>query len=194
MNPTTQAEIPGCLWMPADRSNYGLRPIYVVAYDLVVIHCTDGHADAMPVAQMWEEPVVGNDGRPRPSSAHIVVGQDGTRIQCVPLRFAAYHAHTANARSVGIEHCARTPGELGPSDPGLPPTDIQYQKSAETAAYLLKAAGQAVQLGRTIMGHAQADPKTTHTRCPEGCGWDWQKYITMVQAAYDQLGQPPALV
>ena len=170
----------------ADRSNYGARPVIFRGYDEIVIHCTDGHEKAQPVAEMWQEPHHG-------SSAHLVIGQDGEVIQCVPLAFAAYHAHAANAHSVGIEHCARTPGELYKSDPGLPPSDALYAASAKVVAYLLVAAGLPVDRAH-VKGHAEADPNTTHTRCPDGCGWDWDKYMVLVQAEFDKLVPPAPLV
>src|SRR4029077_11944770 len=126
---------------------------------LVIVHCTDGHERAQPVAEMWSDPVIGNDGKPRPSSAHFVVGQQGEVFQAVRLVDTAWHAHAVNALSVGVEHCARTPGELskpGYADPGLPPSDALYAASAKLVAWLC------VQLGVTpsrvcIMGHAEAD-------------------------------------
>jgi len=175
----------------ADRSNYLTRPPIFPGYDLIVIHCTDGHPAALGVAQMWQQP--GASGKH--TSAHFVIGQDGEAIQCVPLAFAAQHAHNANAHSVGIEHCARTPGEwdkaLGHHDPGLPPSDALYAKSAELVAYLLVAAGLPCDRDH-VKGHAEADPATTHTRCPDGCGWDWDAYMSRVRIAYEALGSPPA--
>ena len=173
------AEIPGVKMVLADSTNYRRRPAMFPSYTEITIHCTDGHAAAMPVAEMWREPDHG-------SSAHLVVGQDGTVLQCVPLRCAAYHAHSANAYTVGIEHCARTPGELGKDDPGLAPSDALYAASARVVAYLLVAAGLPADRAH-VRGHAEADPETTHTRCPDGCGWDWTKYMAMVGAEYDAL-------
>src|SRR5690349_12694747 len=106
----------------ADRSNYGSRPSTFRGYDLVVIHCTDGHGVAENTAQMFAKPLGGG----KHASAHFVIGQDGEVIQCVPLAYAAYHAHAANSHSIGVEHCARTPGELSKTDPGLPPSDALY--------------------------------------------------------------------
>jgi N-acetyl-anhydromuramyl-L-alanine amidase AmpD len=184
------AEVPNAYFTLADASNYHARPPYDgSAYDFVVIHITSGRANPIPVARMWQQPKHG-------SSAHFVVGQDGTVIQCVPLLYAAYHAHSANGRSVGIEHCAREPNEpsFPKNDPGLPPTIEQYTASAKLVAYLLKAAGLPVQKGVTIKGHAEADPATTHTGCPDAAPWDWNLYLKLVNAAYDQLGKPPAIV
>lgn len=170
------AEVPGASFVPADPSNY--RAGERNTYDLVVVHVTDGHADAQPVAEMWQQPGHG-------SSAHLVVGQGGEVLQCVPLRDVAWHAHAANERSVGVEHCARTRGELGPGDPGLAPSSVLYAASAQLVAYLLRAAGLPCDRAHA-QGHAECDPATTHADCPTGA-WDWSVYWPMVLSAYAAL-------
>lgn len=164
---------PGATWVPADPSNY--RRAGRPAFSRVIIHITDGRPAAMPVAQMWQVPKHG-------SSAHFVVGQDGTVLQCVALGDVAWHAHAQNGAGVGIEHCARTPRELSPLDPGLEPSDAQYAASAKLVAWLCDLVG----LPRNrfnIQGHAEADPATTHLDCPLGSGWDWDRYMALVLAA-----------
>jgi N-acetyl-anhydromuramyl-L-alanine amidase AmpD len=175
------AEVPGALWVAADFTNYGPRPQAQVSagYSLIVIHITSGRADPMGPAKMWQKPGHG-------TSAHFVVGQDGTVVQCVPLRFAAQHAHNANSYSIGIEHCAREPGELSASDPGLPPSDALYRASAQLVAYLLKAAGLPPNR-QHVKGHAEADNRTTHTGCPDAAPWDWPRYMALVGDAYAAL-------
>lgn len=169
------AEYPLALWVPADPSNY--RTVGRPSYSQIIIHCTDGHPPAQPVAEMWQEPGHG-------SSAHFVIGQDGTVIQCVRLADVAWHAHAANGASVGIEHCARTPRELGPQDTGLTPSTDQYNASAKLVAWLLRRAW--LQPTRdVVLGHAEADPATTHKDCPTGCGWDWDLYMALVQREYE---------
>ena len=171
------ADYPEASWVPADPSNY--HAAHRISFSEIVIHCTDGHENAQPVAEMWQQPGHG-------SSANLVVGQAGEVIQCVALRDIAWHAHAANATSIGIEHCARTPGELGKDDPGLRPSDAQYSSSAKLVAWLCRYAG--LQPSRDVIkGHAEADPATTHTLCPIGCGWDWDRYMPMVQQEYDAL-------
>ncbi len=169
------AEYPGALWVPAASSNYrtGRRGPPTEA----VIHCTDGHPDAMGVAEMWAEPGHG-------TSAHFVIGQDATVIQSVSLQDIAWHAHAASFIGIGIEHCARTPGEWSPRDPGLPPSDAQYLASARLVAWLAKRFGFNPVRGVGVKGHAEADPRTTHTRCPDGCGWNWELYMGLVASAY----------
>jgi N-acetyl-anhydromuramyl-L-alanine amidase AmpD len=164
-------DYPLASWMPAHHTNYKIsRPVQ--APSMIVIHCTDGHPDARPVAEMWQEP---NHG----SSAHFVIGQDGAVIQTVRIADTAWHAHGANGVAVGIEHCARTPKEWGASDPGLPPSDALYVASARLVRWLCETL--AIKPSRvSIVGHAEADAKTTHRVCPTGCGWDWPRYMAMV--------------
>lgn len=173
------AEVPMATMVAAHPGNYGhiVRP----NWDLIVIHCTDGQSRAAPVAEMFA-----TFDPKHPRSAHFVVDQDGSVIQCVPLRFPAYHAHRANQWSVGIEHCARTPGERGSRDPGLPPSNALYAGSARLVAWLLVSGGF-VASRAIIKGHSEADATTTHTRCPLGCGWDWPRYMGEVDAAINAL-------
>lgn len=175
------AEYPGAKWVPADPTNYrraGREKPY-----LIVIHITDGHANAEPVAEMWQQPRHG-------SSAHFVVGQDGTVIQSVAIGNVAWHAHWANTDSIGIEHCARTPREWGRGDLGLPPSDALYRASARLVAWLCRQYG--IQPTRVaILGHAEADTKTTHTLCPIG-NWDWATYMKLVSEEYAAAGRAGA--
>lgn len=185
------AEVPGAEMVLACATNYRPRPQGVIltkgGYDLVVIHITSGHADPYGTASMWQKPDHG-------SSAHFVIGQSGKILQCVPLRFAAQHAHAANARSVGVEHCAREPREFGPTDPGLPPSPELYEASAKLVAYLCKAAGLPPTRD-TIKGHAEADPQTTHTGCPDSAPWIWSYYMQLVDDEWKKLdGAPPFAV
>jgi len=178
--PPILGECPGTTLVLAHPTNY--RAADRITFERIVIHVTDGHANAMPVAEMWQEPN-------HKSSAHFVVGQDGVVLQAVLLRNVAYHAHAANTTSVGIEHCARTPKELGPNDPGLPPSDAQYAASARLVAWLCKAAALPVDQ-TTIQGHAEIDPVTTHRECPLGAGWDWQRYMQLVRDEHAKLTEP----
>lgn len=188
---TMIAEIPNCLWVPADPSRYLQRPQAQEGgnvYRLVVIHITSGHADPMGTANMWSKPPDRSKGE-KATAAHGVTGQDGTCIQCVPLRFSAQHAHKADAYSVGWEHCVREPGEFGPNDPGMPPTTALYAGSAKIVAYLLKAAGL-LPTRDFVKGHAEADPLTTHTGCPNAGPWNWDYYMGLVASEYAALPTP----
>ena len=184
------AEVPNAEMVLADPTNYHARPLLQIlrgAYDLIVIHVTSGHGDPYGTASMWQRP----DNK---TSAHFVIGQSGKVLQCVPLRYAAQHAHEANTYSVGVEHCAREPREFGPADPGLPPSSEQYLASAKLVAYLCKAAGLPP-TRETIQGHAEADPQTTHSGCPLAAGWNWELYMQLVGDEYRKLenGQAPQI-
>jgi N-acetyl-anhydromuramyl-L-alanine amidase AmpD len=147
----------------------------------VIIHVTDGHGSAEGTAGMFATPrelripAVG-------TSAHFVVGQAGEVVQSVDLGDVANHCHSVNQVSVGIEHCARTPGEFGIHDPGLPLADAQYKASALLVAWLCRVAGLPIDRAH-IQGHAEADPVTTHRKCPLGAGWSWEKFMPMVEQA-----------
>lgn len=163
-------------WVPADSTNY--RVANRATFDCVIIHVTDGRARPEPVAEMWQEPHHG-------SSAHFVIGQDGAVIQCVPLKDVAWHAHAVNSHSVGIEHCARSPKELGPDDGGLPVSEEQYASSSKLVAWICSR--YEIHPSRaTILGHNEADSATTHADCPTGAGWDWTRFMTMVMAEYQK--------
>src|SRR5271168_4489565 len=129
---------------------------------------------------MWQQPGHG-------SSAHFVIDQDGSILQCVNLSDSAYHAHARNIVSVGVEHCARSPGELSPDDPGLPVSNAQYASSAKLVAWLCNL-GSFAPTRENIMGHAEADLKTTHADCPTGVagGWDWDAFMLLVQDEFQQ--------
>lgn len=163
---------PAAEWVPANQSNY--RTAGRVAYARVIVHATDGHADPHGTAEMWQQP---NHG----SSAHFVIGQDGTVLQTVSLADIAWHAHEANALGVGLEHCCRSPGELGPNDAGMPPTEVQLAASARLTAWLLTNMGLHPSR-QVIVGHAECDPKTTHADCPTGAGIDLDAYAERVIA------------
>jgi N-acetyl-anhydromuramyl-L-alanine amidase AmpD len=170
------SEYPDALhFAPADPGNYhawtldGPRSIAKV-----VCHITDGHANLDGPVSMFQK--AGTKASP-----HYIVGQDGTVVQMVRHRDIAWHAHVANPISIGIEHCARSPRELGPSDPGMPLTDAQLQSSAKLVQWLC---GQfQLPLDRDhIQGHCEADPKTTHLDCPNKI-WPWDRFMEMVKGS-----------
>ncbi len=170
-------DYPDATWVPADASNF--KAASRATFTNVVIHITDGRENAQPVAEMWQE--VNHK-----SSAHFVIGQDGTVLQAVRIKDIAWHAHAANAFSVGIEHCARTPGSLSKDDPGLPPSPALYAASAKLVAYLCNQA-ELPPDRVTIQGHAEIDHATSHADCPNGAPWDWDAYMALVQNEYAAL-------
>lgn len=112
------------------------------------------------------------------TSAHYVVGQDGEVIQMVRHAEIAHHASSANGDSIGIEHNARTPRAFARDDAGLFPTEEQYRASARLVCWLAREFG--IPKDRThILGHAEADPGTSHTACPAAV-WDWDRYMAMI--------------
>lgn len=156
---------------PADSGNFhavaGTRTV-----NRIVIHITDGGAKINGTVGWFKNPAA-------KVSAHYVVGQDGEVVQMVKHNDVAWHASSANGDSIGIEHVANTRG--------LNPTPLQYCASAALANWL---AGQFhLPMDRThILGHSEADPKTSHTACPNAV-WDWDYYMGMVTS--QTCDQPP---
>lgn len=145
----------------------------------IVIHITAGQADYKKTVQYFQNPT--NKGAPCYVSAHYVVGQDGDIIQMVRHNDIAFHASAANGRSIGIEHTARPPKAWGHNDPGLPPTESQYRSSARLVRWLCRRYELPLERG-FIVGHAEADPKTSHEDCPIGA-WDWDQFMSLVRAS-----------
>jgi V8-like Glu-specific endopeptidase/N-acetyl-anhydromuramyl-L-alanine amidase AmpD len=150
---------------PADSGNYravsGTRTI-----NRIVIHITDGGPKINGTIGWFKNPAA-------KVSAHYIVGQDGEVVQMVKHNDVAWHASSANGDSIGIEHVANTKG--------LNPTPMQYCASAVLANWL--ASQFSLPMDRThILGHSEADPKTTHTGCPNAV-WDWDYYMGMVTSA-----------
>src|SRR4030095_3422617 len=72
--------------------------------------------------------------------------------------------------SIGIEHVANTKG--------LNPTPAQMCASAALVTWLCDTFG--IPVDRThILGHSEADTRTTHTGCPNAV-WNWGYYMGLV--------------
>ena len=162
---------------PANSGNYravtGTRSI-----KRVVIHITDGSKNIDGTISWFKDPKA-------KVSAHYVVGQDGEVVQMVKHNDVAWHAGGANGDSIGIEHVARAPHAwdklLHKTDPGLMPTSTQYCSSAALVNWLCNQFN--IPMDRDhVLGHSEADPKTTHTGCPNAV-WDWNSYMPMVTSA-----------
>jgi V8-like Glu-specific endopeptidase len=155
--------------------------------DRIVIHITAGGPRIDGTIHWFQDgerrdPATGRQAGP--SSAHYIVGRDGEIVQMVRNADTAYHASSANGRSIGIEHNANKPYRLNRRD--LPPTMEQYQASAHLVAWL--AAQYGIPLDRThIVGHVEATPGDGHD-CPSSY-WDWDAYMQCVQLAADALAQ-----
>jgi V8-like Glu-specific endopeptidase len=153
--------------------------------DRIVIHITAGGPNIGGTIGWFQDgerrdPQTGQQAGP--SSAHYIVGRDGEVVQMVRNADTAYHASSANGRSIGIEHNANKPYRLNRRD--LPPTMEQYQASAHLVAWL--AAQYGIPLDRThIVGHIEATPGDNHD-CPSSY-WDWDTYMQCVQLAAEAL-------
>jgi uncharacterized protein YycO len=137
----------------------------------VVIHITDGGSNINGTIGWFQNPV-NADGTPRRVSAHYVVGRDGEVVQMVEHANVAWHASSANGDSIGIEHCANTRG--------LNPTPAQYCGSAALVRWLCDTYGIPIDRDH-VLGHSEADPRTTHTGCPNAV-WDWSHFMGLVQS------------
>jgi N-acetyl-anhydromuramyl-L-alanine amidase AmpD len=163
--------------MPSPAYNNGRRG---QAIDRIVIHITG--APQSPHIGSWFTREEAN------SSAHYMVDQNGEIIQFVREQDTAWHARGANRRSIGIEHVAiqREGARYGNRTyPHTPPTDAEYRASAQLVAHLCLKYGLAPDR-TTIIGHREADPRTTHTSCPDGA-WDWDLYMALVAECHAAL-------
>jgi N-acetyl-anhydromuramyl-L-alanine amidase AmpD/V8-like Glu-specific endopeptidase len=131
----------------------------------IVIHITDGGRNINGTISWFKNPAA-------KVSAHYVIGQDGEVVQMVRHNDVAWHASRANGDSIGIEHVANTRG--------LVPTADQYAASATLVSWLCDQYGIAKDRDH-ILGHAEADPKTTHKGCPNAV-WDWDQYMSLFPA------------
>jgi N-acetyl-anhydromuramyl-L-alanine amidase AmpD len=162
---------------PADSGNYHVIP-GTRTINRIVIHITDGGSSINGTVSWFKNPAA-------KVSAHYVVGQNGDIVQMVKHNDVAWHASSANGDSIGIEHVANTRG--------LVPTSAQYCASAALVNWLTSQFG--LPMDRThILGHSEADPKTTHTACPNAV-WDWDYYMGLVTSGtcYDRQTQTQSL-
>jgi hypothetical protein len=183
VRPMEQApEYPGASrFVPAATNNYravsGQRTI-----DRIVIHINDGGSKIEgTIGWFKNRNQKKKNGDPINVSAHYVIGQDGEIVQMVKHNDIAWHAGSANSSSIGIEHIA--------NPRGLDPTEVQYEASAGLVAWLCDTYGIPIERSH-ILGHAEADPKTTHA-CP-GKIWDWDHYMELVSARASQTAETPS--
>ena len=185
------AEYPGAVFSPSP--NHSSRKGAVV--DKIVLHITDGSPSLKNCVERFQRPET-------KASPHFVVGRDGTVVQLVELDRAAWHASGWNRESVGIEHIARTPGELkgwaklsretrrklveseadaeATTDPGLMPTEAQLAASVTLVRWLCEKLGLPMDR-RHVVGHYES-PTTTHEDCGRGDDdggiWPWSIFTT----------------
>ena len=171
---------PAAQWLPSPNYNRGRSE----AIDLIVIHQTDGQARFDRAVEHLR-----NADTLRRVSAHFLIGQAGDSesvsggvseiAQLVNTDDTAWHTSGWNKRSVGIEHIARTPRELGQDDPGLPLAPQQLSASAKLVAWLLRQYPAA-----KVVPHCSC-PTTTHLDCGRdaqiGGIWPWSSYMEMIR-------------
>lgn len=161
-------------WAPSPNYTRGRGG---TAVDRVVIHHTDGQerSDRAVAHLRNAEPSSGHR-----VSAHFLIGQEGDIYQLVDTDDTAWHCSGWNARSVGVEHIARTPGELSKTDPGFPLTAAQLKASAKLVAWLLHELQLPIE---SVVPHCSS-PTTTHKDCgrdtADGGIWPWEDYVGMV--------------
>ena len=155
----------GNRWVAAHSANY--RAGRTSRISTIVIHVTQGsYAGTISWFQNPSSQV----------SAHYVVRSgDGEITQMVREGDTAYHARSANAYSIGIEH-------EGYVDNPAWFTDAMYRSSAALTRYLCDKYGLPKDR-RTIKGHHEI-PGNDHT--DPGPHWNWNYYIDLVNG-----GPPP---
>ena len=167
-------------FVPAAAGNFRAANRARADIQRIVIHitdgCTTGHcrtdaerARAINGTISWFQ-----DPAARVSS-HYIVGQDGEVVQMVRHEDVAYHAHTANTNSIGIEHVADS-GHRG--HVLTRPSRLQLEASAALVTWLCERFGIAKDRAH-ILGHSEVDSGTTHADCPNAV-WDWPLYMRMV--------------
>lgn len=180
---TLQSEYPqASRFVSAHSSNYR-QMSQPRTIDRIVIHITAGGSRIEGTIGWFQNPNQRNRlGKPIHVSAHYIVGRAGEVVQMVRHQDKAIHAHDINRRSIGIEHNAN-------KERGLNPTEDQYQASAALVAWLCAQFGLPIDREH-IVGHAEADTKTSHD-CPSSI-WDWQHYMDLVRACALTVASPTA--
>lgn len=174
---------PGAVWVPSPNFTPGRS----VKVDRVVVHITDGNARLDRAV----EHLCNREAEHRVSS-HFLVGQLGEVVQLVELGDTAWHASGINARSVGIEHIARTPREFGRADKGLRLTEAQLLVSIALVRWVCDRLQIPVD-DEHVIPHT-AVPGTTHRDCglDEELGgiWPWREYRAELERQQKE-GRPP---
>ncbi|MBM7441065.1 peptidoglycan-binding protein [Streptomyces sp. HB132] len=152
-------DYPPALWVAANSANFATGRTATV--DKVVIHVTQGsYAGTISWFQNATSKV---------SSHYVVRSSDGQITQMVRDKDTAYHAKSANASSLGIEH------EGFVDDPSWF-TDTMYRSSAALTTYLCDRYGIPKDRAHVI-GHSEA-PGNDHT--DPGANWNWTYYMQLV--------------
>ncbi|MFG3404836.1 N-acetylmuramoyl-L-alanine amidase [Streptomyces sp. NPDC048142] len=153
------ADYPSARWVPAHPDNFAADR--TASVDKVVVHVTQGsYAGSISWFQNPDSEV----------SAHYVIrSSDGEVTQTVRDKDTAWHARSANASSVGIEH------EGWVDDPAWF-TDTMYRSSAALTSHLSAKFGIPKDRAH-IVGHSEV-PGNDHT--DPGVHWDWNHYMRLI--------------
>ncbi|UNZ19137.1 transglycosylase SLT domain-containing protein [Streptomyces sp. 891-h] len=153
-------DYPDATWVPANGNNFAKGRNAKI--DKIVVHVTQGsYAGTISWFQNPEAQV---------SSHYVVRSKDGAVTQMVRDADTAYHARSANASALGIEH------EGYVDDPSWF-TDSMYRSSAKLTRHL--ADKHSVPLDRKhIVGHNEL-PGNDHT--DPGKHWNWDTYLKLVK-------------
>ncbi len=144
------------------------------AYDFVVIHTMQGSYTG---TRSWILNTASN------VSAHYIVrSSDGEITQMVAHTDTAWHAQCYNGRSIGIEH------EGFVQDPTRWYTDAMYTESAKLTRYIADRHG--IPKDRShIIGHSEVAPScNTNGHTDPGSGWNWTKYLQLVNGGVTPPG------
>ncbi|MFD5032890.1 N-acetylmuramoyl-L-alanine amidase [Streptomyces sp. NPDC058405] len=152
-------DYPPAAWVPANAANYSAGR--TASISSVIVHVTQGsYAGTISWFQNASSQV---------SSHYVVRSSDGAVTQMVRDSDTAYHARSANASSLGIEH-------EGFIDNPSWFTDAMYRSSAALTKYLCDRYGIPKDRAHVI-GHSEA-PGNDHT--DPGPNWNWTYYMQLV--------------
>jgi N-acetyl-anhydromuramyl-L-alanine amidase AmpD len=163
---------PGAEWIPAHSDRYTVRGSRDI--EEIVLHITEGGTDDARVTakHAFGIPKYLHNGKWKRQAAHYIVGRDGTVVQCVLHKNIAHHVGPANEWTIGIEHNTRAG-----IDTTL--TGRQYLNSAQLVVWLGKRLGLPINR-HNVVGHSEADPDTSHSRCP-GRVLNWETYMQAIE-------------
>ncbi|MFD3762576.1 N-acetylmuramoyl-L-alanine amidase [Streptomyces sp. NPDC058622] len=166
------ADYPPAHWVSAHSANYSKGRSSAITK--VVVHVTQGSYAG--TVSWFQNPSAG-------VSAHYVVrSSDGQVTQMVRDGDTAYHARSANAYAVGIEH-------EGYVDNPSWFTDAMYRSSADLTRHLANRYG-IPKTRANIVGHSEV-PGNDHT--DPGPNWNWNYYMQLVNGgSRSMLGGSPA--
>lgn len=162
----------GTVWRSAYAGNFGGKR--TVPVDQIVIHSTEG-TKASAISWFAQDHTKWGKG---PSSAHYVIGQDGTITQMVAEDAVAWHAgnRAVNARSIGIE-CEGFAADADTWSPAL--IDSLCALVAQLAAKYRVPVKHGTAAEPGIIGHVDV-PNQTHT--DPGPYFPWADVIAQINA------------